>query len=399
MINAPREAPRRARLTIFPLLALVALLAPAAGHAAKKPKKQDPDITVMSRNVYLGADLGPAINAGSIPEAVDAAGEILNQVDRTNFPARSKLLAREISRAKPDLLGLQEVALWRQQTPSDYTTTPATEVRYDFLKTLRADLRDRGTPYRLVVKQNEFDEELPADTDGDDSTGNGPLAAFGADLDGRLTMRDVILKRAGTKVKTGETDKAQFENEYEVLLGGAVPIDVERGWVSVEAKVKGTKRTTKRRFRFVNTHLEAFGDPEIREAQARELYAQGGPLRGTGKQLIFLGDINSGNQQDRIGSPFSNPEDPLAYNALTKDFGLIRVGKRQTCCYPSSDLSSEEIGGYRFDHTVDHVMVLPRIRQLGGYVTGGNPNVTTSEGLVSSDHGGVVSKLRLSKAR
>lgn len=384
-------AHRRIAAVAFFALALVALIAPAAGSAAKK---KDPDITVMSRNIYLGADLGPAIDAGSLPEAVDAAGEIFNQVVRTNFPARAKLLAKEIKRAKPDLLGLQEVALWRVQTPADYTASPATEVRYDFLKTLREELRERGTPYRLVVKQNEFDEELPADTDGSDATGT----FFGADLDGRLTMRDVILKRAGTKVKTGETDKAQFENRYEAVVGG-IPIPVERGWVSVEAKVEATERTKKRRFRFVNTHLEAFGDPEIREAQARELFAQGGPLRGTGKQLVFLGDINSGNQQDRVGAPFSNPEDPLAYNALTQDFGLIRVGKRQTCCYPSPDLSSEEIGGYRFDHTVDHVMVLPRIRQLGGYVTGDDPTVTTPQGLVSSDHGGVVSKLRLSKER
>jgi len=388
----PGAPTRRLAAIAFFALALVALLAPTVSEAAKK--KKDPDITVMSRNIYLGADLGPAIEAGSLPEAVDAAGEIFNQVVRTNFPARAKLLAKEIKRAKPDLLGLQEVALWRVQTPSDYTATPATEVRYDFLKTLRQELRDRGMPYRLVVKQNEFDEELPADTDGSDATGT----FFGADLDGRLTMRDVILKRAGTKVKTGETDKAQFENRYEAEVGG-IPIPVERGWVSVEAKVEATERTKKRRFRFINTHFEAFGDPEIREAQARELFEQGGPLRGTGKQLILLGDINSGNQQDRVGAPFSNPEDPLAYEALTEDFGLDRVGKRQTCCYPSSDLSSEEIGSYRFDHTVDHVMVLPTIRQLGGYVTGDDPTVTTPQGLVSSDHGGVVSKLRLSKGR
>ena len=397
MTYALRGRPARRRMTAvaFFALALIALLAPAVGEAKKKSKK-DPDITVMTRNVYLGADLGPAINAGSIEEAVDAAGEILNQVDRTNFPARSKLLAREIGKSKADLVGLQEVALWRQQTPSDYTATPATDVRYDFLKTLMQALRDRGTPYRVVVKQNEFDEELPADTDGTNSPGDG---IGGADLDGRLTMRDVILKRKGSKVKTGETDKAQFENRYEAFVGGVIPVPVERGWVSVEAKVKGTEQTKKRRFRFINTHLEAFGDPEIREAQARELFAQGGPLRGTGKQLIFVADINSGNQQDRIGSPFTDPEDPLAYNALTKDFGLIRVGERQTCCYPSPDLSSEEIGSYRLDHTVDHVMVRPRIRQLDGYLTGANPNVTTPGGLVSSDHSGVVSKLRLSKRR
>ena len=87
-----------------------------------------------------------------------------------------------------------------------------------------------------------------------------------------------------------------------MVLGGAIPIDVERGWVSVDATVK------KSSFHFVNTHLEAFGDPAIREAQARELFAPGGPLV-TDQQLIFVGDINSGGPADRVGTGFTTPGD------------------------------------------------------------------------------------------
>ena len=50
----------RSLLFAFCALALTALLVPAVGTAAKQAKK-DPKITVMSRNLYLGADLGPAI--------------------------------------------------------------------------------------------------------------------------------------------------------------------------------------------------------------------------------------------------------------------------------------------------------------------------------------------------
>jgi endonuclease/exonuclease/phosphatase family metal-dependent hydrolase len=383
---------RRVRIHPLALLAVAgaALLAPAAGAAAKsdKAEKKDPKITVMSRNVYLGADLGPAINAADTCAAIDAGGEILNQVDRTDFEARSKLLAKEIAKAKPDLVGLQEVALWRFSETPDFTGSEATQVRYDFLALLQAALKERGAKYKVAVEQNEFDQELPADRDGSDATNE---FICGADEDGRLTMRDVILRRKDSKVDVSDPESGQFDNRYEVLLGGAIPIGVDRGWVSVEAKVEKTKRTRGAKFKFVNTHLEAFGDPSIREAQAKELYEKGGPLR-TKKQLVFLGDINSGSAKDEIEG-----DDRLAYEALADDFGLVNLGARQTCCYPSADLSSDEIGEYRFDHTVDHVMVKPRIKQLKSYVTGGDPTVTTPGGLVSSDHGGVVSKLKLKK--
>ena len=385
---------KRSRSLLFALcaLALTALLVPAAGTAAKHgKKKKDPKVTVMTRNLYLGADLGPAIAAPGIPEAIDAAGTILNDVDASDFPARAKLLAKEIAKAKPDLLGLQEAALWRDQTPSDYTTTRATHVRYDFLKLLQKQLKAKGAKYRVAVVQDEFDQELPADVDHDDATGSGPLAAFGADLDGRLTMRDAILVRKGSKVKVRKPDMGHFDHTYDVVLGGAVPISVDRGWVSVEAKVKGNKRTKAASFRFVDTHLESFGDPMIREDQARELFAKGGPLR-TKKQVVLLGDLNSGGPKDKVGTGFTTPGDEGAYDALL-DFGMTNLGTRQTCCYP--DVFESAIGDYRFDHTVDHVMAKPKLRQIDSYVTGADPSVTGPGGVVASDHGGLVSKLKL----
>lgn len=377
-------------------LAVLALAMPAV--AAAKDRKRAPKVTVMTRNLYLGADLGPAIAADTICGAVDAGGQIINEVDATSFPERSRLLAREIAEARPDLVGLQEVALWRDQTTSDYTANPATHIRYDFLALLRESLRDVGGRYAIAVKQNEFDQELPADLDDDNATGSGPfgVGACGADIDGRLTMRDVILRRKGSKVEVRNPEGEQFEHRYSVMLGGAVPVDVERGWVSVDAKIAKTRRRRGARFRFVNTHLEAFGDPQIREEQARELFADGGPL-GTKKQLILVGDLNSGGKRDRVGKGFTEPGDEGAYQALTRDFGLFNLGVRQTCCYP--DVRASAIGDSRFDHTVDHVMVKPRIRQLRAYVTGDDPSLTTPSGLVASDHGGLVSKLKLRRRR
>ena len=69
--------------------------------------------------------------------------ELREIVDRTDFPTRSRLLAAEIAAARPDLIALQEVALWRQgPIELDQLGRPnATDVDYDFLATLLADLR------------------------------------------------------------------------------------------------------------------------------------------------------------------------------------------------------------------------------------------------------------------
>jgi endonuclease/exonuclease/phosphatase family metal-dependent hydrolase len=306
----------------------------------------------------------------------------------TDFPTRAVPLAQEIKDSKADLVGLQEVALWRTQTPSDLGAppsgvgAPATEVKYDFLALLEQELRNVGAKYKVVASQEEFESELPANTDGNEAT--GPL---GAELDARLTMRDVILVRKGSKVKTGKIAMAHYTNRFEADVAG-VAIPADRGWLSVEAKVKGKgkkkgSRPKQSKFRFINTHLEAFGDPTIREAQAKELVA--GPL-DTRKQVILVGDLNSGiarhNEPER-------PGDDLAFRALA-GFGMKDNGAIQSCCYHS--LFDP---GAVFDHTVDHVLTKPGLKKIRAYVTGNDASERTASGLWPSDHGGVVSRLQL----
>jgi hypothetical protein len=56
---------------------------------------------------------------------------------------RAEALADEIVRASPDLVGLQEAALFRTQIPADGPATPATNVSYDFIQILIDALEDR----------------------------------------------------------------------------------------------------------------------------------------------------------------------------------------------------------------------------------------------------------------
>jgi endonuclease/exonuclease/phosphatase family metal-dependent hydrolase len=367
---------RRTAIAVAALL--VALVLPAAAPA----EEEGPKVTVMTRNIFLGADLGPALGAPTLCGAIDGAGVIWNEVGQTNFPERAVPLAREIAASEPDLVGLQEVALWRQQIPSDlppeFGGTEATEVRYDFLALLMQQLQALDSDYQVLLPvQQEFDQELPVDADGSDATGG----LCGADLDGRLTMRDVILAKGGTFRPTGETDGAHFTNLFRPVIGGVLPIPVERGWVSTEVRMGGTST----RFRFINTHLEAF-DPTIREAQAQELFAPGGPLE-TDEQVILVGDLNSGTEaRHKI-----HGADQLAFLAL-QDFGMTDNGAVQSCCY--SDLFDPT---QVFDHTVDHVLTKPELTTKRAYITGNDLSERTPSGLWPSDHGGVVSRLELLK--
>jgi endonuclease/exonuclease/phosphatase family metal-dependent hydrolase len=115
---------------------------------------------VMTRNIYLVGNIALPIGAGSRAEFEQRTTQLWQQVQATDFPARAKLLAREVRRTKPDVIGLQEVALWRRgpDGAADAEATQATTTVYDFLATLRGEL---GARYRLGNVQTEAGIEAP----------------------------------------------------------------------------------------------------------------------------------------------------------------------------------------------------------------------------------------------
>jgi endonuclease/exonuclease/phosphatase family metal-dependent hydrolase len=344
------------------VVAVGALAVPASAAAAKN------DVTVMSRNVYLGANLDPVIGAPDISSAVAGAGAVYREVERTNFPERAVVLADEIKGAKADLVGLQEVALWQEQIPSDgggppiTNGTAATVVKYDFLALLMSQL---GNKYRVVRAQDEFTGELPADVDGD---GN-------AERDVRLTMRDVIVARKG--VKTSKAKSGNYETRFSTSISG-IPVFADRGWVSTQANVGGAK------FRFVDTHLEAFGDPAIREAQAQELVD--GPANSA-KDVVLVGDMNS--DKDDTGG------DEGAYNVIRKAGFIERQVKGGTSGHDESLTNPNDQD--EFKRTIDFVFVNNKKIKLdknkSEIVGRDDPSLMTPSGLWPSDHAGVVSSL------
>ncbi len=354
------------------------------------------EVTVMTRNLYLGADLGPPIGAKSIGEFTQLNGQVLREVTANDFPVRAKGLAQEILKKKPDLVGLQEASLWRTAPPSlepllnSGAVPTATTVRYDYLAELLAQLNKgkgkygKGKPqYRIAISQDEFDFEAPADENG--VAGDGPNQLIpNAEINGRLTMRDVILVRNGAGITFKRPQGAHFANLLTETISG-VNVIVTRGWVAIDAKVRGSHT-----FRFVNTHLEAFDPatqvPSIRALQAAELVAPGGPAT-TKLPVILVGDLNSDN--DTV-----EPGDRQAYETLT----AAGMRERSTndplgCCLKSSLLAVGAGGSVAdFDHQVDHVMTRDpnEIKLKASSVTGRQP----VNGFWDSDHAGLVSALR-----
>jgi endonuclease/exonuclease/phosphatase family metal-dependent hydrolase len=369
------------------LIALTALaVAPGTDAKPKKQKKAVP-VEVMTRNIYLGADLSPALNAQTAQEFIAANGAILREVDQTDFPRRSLGLAAEIDQHRPDLIGLQEVAWWRTapqpggpaQGPDGQFT--ATTDKYNFLQILLDALSARGLDYEVAVEKVEFDFEAPADYDNDPNTG-----LVGGEIQGRLTMRDVILVNEDSKVKAKlkNPQTGTYSSLFTPTISG-IEVPVTRGWTAGDVTVKKGKGKdqVKRKFRFVNTHFEAFDDetqrPSIRAQQATEVV--NGPAAK--KRTIMLGDFNS-------NVPGVQPGDEQAFQVIL-DAGFKRrySGSPLSCCV--SDLFTAPPS--EFDHQVDHVVsnMGKKAKLVRSTVTG----LEQVGGIYNSDHAGLVSKLKV----
>jgi hypothetical protein len=386
-----RTAPTRGVFLAL-LVAAIACLTAFAGLAQAKAggpkgKTKGTVVNVMTRNLYLGADLTPALQSTSRSAFFEANGQILRSVEASNFPVRARGLAKEILGKSPDLVGLQEAALWRTGPP---TLGPvisgkpeATMVKYDFLKLLLAQLNKGEPRYRAVKVQPEFDFEAPADANG--VPGDGPSVPGlleNTEINGRLTMRDVILARIGAGVKVSHPMGGHYTHLLVKEIAGT-KVTIIRGWASVDATVRGSGP-----FRFVDTHLESFDNsaeyPSVRAQQAAELVAPGGPATGR-LPVILVGDLNSDTKTE------VQPGDGQAYRVLTRaGFRERSTSHPLGCCIEGSeDLKSGS--AWDFNHKVDHIMTnAPKqVKLISSAVTGR----TMNNGYWDSDHAGLFSSL------
>lgn len=360
---------RRAALAALAVVAAVSLLVPAADAKPRKQHAKPSTLTVMSRNIYLGGNIfGPL--AGTTPEQFrQLAGVLWNEVQTTDFPTRAKLLAKEIKRTQPDLIGLQEVATWRRSVGAgDGQATPSTQVVYDFLAILQKELKKSGLKYKVGNSQSEADIEAQID----------------AGYDVRLTMHDVILVKQRKGLKVTQKLGKNYDFKLSVPTQGGT-LTSQRGWTAVDGKLDG------KQFRFVNTHLEAALDA-ARDTQAKELVSASGPLR-TKKQLFLTGDMNSDPQgRESTAGAF----DIIKGAGMIDGWSLLKGSDPgYSCCLEKPDLS--DTSSASFDHRIDFVFVKPKLKALKGWVVGKKLSERAPNGLWPSDHAGVAIKFRYKK--
>ena len=396
------------------LLGLPLLISPADA-AAGKPKP--PPVKVMTRNVYLGADIMRPIQAISSVNPNDPGCEsnnpnmcyqlkVLNRfgnandetrdiVDATDFANRAELLAEELVTNKPDLVGLQEVALWRSGPFEDPLTSPtfvtpnAETVDLDFLDILLDELAERGVEYKARSVNELSDVEGPA------FEGSYGGSNFTNARDVRLTMRDVILQRKGssaTFVKGSARKKTYAVNMPAISVAGR-SIQFERGYQWVDMAIG------KRQFRFINTHLEAFSS-DVAYAQAQELLVGPGAYKG---RTIIVCDCNSDPANGTIKS-VDTKRHWAPYFLIKREGGFNDTWLQWAP--PEEGFTSglservDDVDASGFDHRIDMVFARTgsgdKLPVLSGTVTGdevGDRDEAT--GLWPSDHAGVVMKLRL----
>jgi endonuclease/exonuclease/phosphatase family metal-dependent hydrolase len=205
-------------------------------------------------------------------------------------------------------------------------------------------------------------------------------------------MRDVILSRRNAGVKTWSEHGEPFDTLLQVRVSG-IPLDVTRGWTSLNAKVRNSPR-----FRFVNTHLEAFdnqpqnhtnqgtdvGNGKVRRAQAQELVAAEPHQR----PVVLVGDLNSD-----VKTAIKPGDGAADWWLRSHGFAERSTHDPLGCCLNADVLKVGDGGNVsQFDHKVDHIMTNDpgHVRRGRVAVTGRRPH----NGFWDSDHAGLFSTLK-----
>lgn len=313
-----------------------------------------PDLTIMTRNMYVGADVDAVIAAlVSANHADDQAAltDAIATLQQTDFPARAAAIADEIARTRPQVVGLQEVSTIDIQLPP-----LGVALHLEFLPQLLSELAARRLHYDVAARVSNIQAE--------------PFPGVS------LLDEDAMLVDP-SRVAVHRTVARTFS----VNIGQVAPgVLLARGWVAADVTVDG------RPYTIVSTHLES-GEgaqlEQLRAAQAIELVqALAGPA-----SAVIMGDLN-----DVPGSPMYQV---LAGAGFTDVWAALRGSSPgHTCCH-APDLSNQVA---EFHERIDYIFARDRGAEVKGRIelVGEVPADRfggSAHPLWPSDHAGLVGRL------
>jgi len=325
------------------------------------PRERGDPLKVMTYNVYLGTAFESLFDVSSLDGIAQAAAAAWADVQATDFPARAVAIADAIEAEAPALIGLQEVELYRIQSPGDgLGGSQAQDVALDFLDVLMTELGARGLGYRVVAQVANVDVEVPMATD----TGSDDI---------RITDHEVILAR--DYVEIAAVRQENFVSRASIPVPGSpFPITIPKGWLALEAR-QGAQHVL-----FASTHLEVI-DAAAQQAQAGELLLA---LADSELPVVLVGDFNSAP----AGGSSATYADIVA--AGYGDAWPADGDPGYTCCQASDLANASSTLGMR----IDHIFARGEVELLDATRVGHEESSRTSSGLWPSDHAGVVANVR-----
>lgn len=372
----------------------------------------DAKIKVMTQNQYLGADLAPIVAAADPAAFNSAVIAALQSISANNYPERVHALAQTIADKSPHLVALQEMWSFGCTPTSETIPDPCGRFGPAFnnhltatlaaLNDLDANYYESATVQNLTIESVGFPVPgVPVFLDQD----------LLPDIFVTVIDRDVILARGDvmtSPVTYACAKPSQDGCNFEFVAGasiGGLPLNIERGFVAVDALVKGET------YRFVNTHLEVrFPDPGnllsriFQSIQASELLGtlafQPGP---PDSRLLLLGDINSDPndpypsqesgpfltpyQQFVTGRTWDGAQLPLAFSDV---WTLQRKQMSGLTCCEAPDLRNDTS---IHERRVDIIFSMSSPGKVKAKVLNIRPEDKTPSGLWPSDHATVHAKL------
>lgn len=283
------------------LLSVVFLIPLTPAHSVEPYQ-----VTVMSRNLYLGSDVGVAMKL--LPDFPAAAQFMWDQVRKTDFSTRVKKLAGEAAREKPDVIGIQEATIWYCKKN---LWSKKVEV-FNFLDQFIAATKETGVGYSLASAKGVSAYNpgykisaipyLTKVTDPD----TFPAIFGGSSASCGFTIADAILVRddhVANVVKVGNTE---YDASYSII---PTIMTIYRGYTWIDLVVAESK------VRIVSTHLESIWDANKVPNAAKQADQLIADLSKSTMPIIVLGDFNSDPRDPRPAGDPNPGEQPVASDA------------------------------------------------------------------------------------